>query len=204
MKGNLYTLVYAAVLAVVCATALTAVDRFTAERRAANALAEETRNMLTVLDVPFDRKASADELLALFAENVRTETRGSLAYYVYDHPQAGTLWAVRFKGQGLWAPVEGLLCLKNDLRTIYGISFYKQEETPGLGGEISADWFQDQFQGKLVATDTDTGIRIVRDGADADNEVDAISGATMTCDKVEAMLNELIAVMVEEDATDVE
>lgn len=204
MKGNLYTLFYAAVLAVVCATALTAVDRFTAERRAANALAEETRNMLAVLDVPFETKASADELLALFAENVRTETRGSLEYYVYDHPQAGTLWAVRFTGQGLWAPVEGLLCLKNDLRTIYGLSFYKQEETPGLGGEISADGFRDQFQGKVVATDTEIGIRIVRDGADADNEVDAISGATMTCDKVEAMLNELIAVMVEEDATDVE
>ena len=96
------------------------------------------------------------------------------------------------------------MCLKNDLRTIYGLSFYKQEETPGLGGEISADGFRDQFQGKVVATDTEIGIRIVRDGADADNEVDAISGATMTCDKVEAMLNELIAVMVEEDATDVE
>ena len=199
MKGNLYTLIYAGVLALVCATALTAIDRFTADRKLANEQAEETRTMLGVLDVLFSETAPAEELLAVFEENVRTETRGSLEYYVYDHPKAGTLWAVRFEGQGLWAPVEGLLCLKSDLRTIYRISFYKQEETPGLGGDISTDWFQDQFRGKFIATDKATGIRMVRTEAEGPSEVDAISGATMTCDKVEAMLNRVIQQIVSED-----
>jgi len=200
VKGNLYTLIYAAVLALVCATALTAMDRFTADRKLANEQAEETRTMLGVLDVPYDDNASAEQLLGIFEDSVRTETRGGLEYYVYDHPGAGTLWAVRFAGQGLWAPVEGLLCLKNDLRTVYRISFYKQEETPGLGGDISSDWFQDQFRGKFIATDSTTGIRIVRTEAEGPSEVDAISGATMTCDKVEAMLNRIIEQIVEEGA----
>jgi Na+-transporting NADH:ubiquinone oxidoreductase subunit C len=200
VKGNLYTLGYAAFLAIVCATALTAMDRFTADRKLANEQAEETRTMLGVLDVPFDESAPAEELLSIFEENVRTESRGGLEYYVYDHPKAGTLWAVRFAGQGLWAPVEGLLCLRSDLRTIYRISFYKQEETPGLGGDISTDWFQDQFRGKLIATDTVTGIRVVRTEAEGPSEVDAISGATMTCDKVEAMLDNVIQQIVAEDS----
>jgi Na+-transporting NADH:ubiquinone oxidoreductase subunit C len=191
-----------AVLALVCATALTAVERFTADRKAANAEAEETRNMLGVLDVPFDAKAPAAELLNTFEQNVTTTQLGDLTFYVYEHPEAGPLWAMRFQGQGLWAPVEGLLCLEDDRRTIYRVSFYKQEETPGLGGEISADWFTDQFRGKVILTETDTGVRIVRDGADAANEVDAISGATMTCDKVEDMLNESIEKLVAVEATD--
>lgn len=203
MKGSAYTLIYAAVLALVCATALTAVDRFTTDRKAANAAAEETRNMLGVLDVPFDEHASAAELLATFEEKVTEVKEGELTFYVYEHPEAGTLWAARFQGQALWAPVEGLLCLKADRRTIYGISFYKQEETPGLGGEISADWFQEQFVGKVIVDDAgEPGVRIVRDGADGGNEVDAISGATMTCDKVEDMLNVLIVKLVAEEGAD--
>ena len=42
------------------------------------------------------------------------------------------------------------------------------------------------------------GIRIVRDGASEANEVDAITGATMTCEKVEAMLNATIRRIMKE------
>ena len=200
MKGNLYTLIYAGVLAIVCATALTAVDRFTADRKLANELAEETRTRLSVLGMPFDRSAPAKDLLALFEEEVRIETRGNLEFYVYDHPKDGTLWAVKFNGQGRGGPIEGMLCLKNDLRTIYRISFYKQEETPGLGGDITTDWFQGQFRGKVIATEATVGLRVVRTEARASTEVDAISGATMTCDKVEEMLNRVIEQIVAEGA----
>lgn len=42
------------------------------------------------------------------------------------------------------------------------------------------------------------GIIISRRGGSAPNKVDAISGATMTADKVQAMLNEVIKSIVEE------
>jgi Na+-transporting NADH:ubiquinone oxidoreductase subunit C len=192
-RGSGYSILYAAILGLVCALALTAVDSFTAARKAANEEAEEVRNILTVLGVPFDDTALSAELLTAYEENVETEQLGDITYYVYDHPEAGRLRATRFRGAGLWGPIEGLLCLENDLRTISAISFYRQEETPGLGGEIGSKTFQDQFRGKSIVDATGAaGIRIVGDGAEAVNEVDAISGATMTGDKVEDMLNDVI------------
>ena len=192
-KGSLYTLIYAAALGLVCALALTAVDRFTESRKEANARAEEVRNILSVLDVPSDDGAPTDELLAVFDASVTEEELGGRAFYSYDHPEKGLLRAVRFEGPGLWGPVEGFLCFEEDMRTISAVSFYKHEETPGLGGEISTTAFTGQFEGLASAgADGSPGIRVVGDGADGPNEVDAISGATMTSDKVEDMLNRVI------------
>ena len=44
----------------------------------------------------------------------------------------------------------------------------------------------------------DAGIRLVYNGASAINEVDGISGATMTCDKVEEMINAVIEQIIKE------
>jgi Na+-transporting NADH:ubiquinone oxidoreductase subunit C len=196
-KRSSYSILYAAALGLVCALALTAIDRATEERKAANAQAEEVRNVLTVLGVPFDADAAATELLETYNGNVSEEERGGVSFYSYDNPQAGRLSATRFEGPGLWGPIEGLLCLEEDMTTIYAVSFYRHEETPGLGGEISEDWFQDQFRGKsIVDAAGSPGLRIVGDGADGVSEVDAISGATMTGDKVEEMLNKLIEELV--------
>ena len=203
MKGNAYTLLYAAVLGLVCAVTLTAVGSFTAEWRAANAEAEKVRNILGVLGVPFDPGASAEQLLNVYRRNVTTEHRAGVEFHVYERPDTGKLWAARFDGAGLWGLVEGMLCLRDDLRTIHAVSFYKQTETPGLGGEISSSEFQDQFHDKSIyAASGRAGIRIVRDGADGPNEVDAITGATMTCEKVEAMLNRLIARIAGQEGPD--
>ena len=196
-RGSLYTLVYALVLGLVCALTLAAVDGFTEARKAANARAEEVRNILAVLDVPVDADAAPQELLRIFEDNVTEEELGTRTFYSYEHSAKGLLRAVRFAGPGLWGPVEGFLCFEEDMRTISALTFYRHEETPGLGGEISSAAFTDQFEGlSAVDTDGNPGIRVVGDGADDINEVDAISGATMTSDKVEDMLNRTLEEMV--------
>lgn len=203
MKGNAYTLLYAAILAVVCATALTAVQTMTAEQRRMNEEAEKARNILRVLDISVDKGASADEVLEILrAKGIEEHKRGKLTTYGYDHPSAGRLVAVEFKGPGLWGPVEGLLCLRSDMKRIYGISFYKQEETPGMGGKIGEKPFRDRFRGKnIYGADGQPGVYLVRDKADQINEVDAISGATMTSNKVQDMLNETIRLIAEQEAS---
>jgi Na+-transporting NADH:ubiquinone oxidoreductase subunit C len=200
-KRSIYPLLYAAVLGIVCALALTAVDRATQQRKAANAKAEEVRNVLTVLGVPFAPKADSEQLLKIYADNVVEEKRGQLTFYVYDNPDVGKLYATRFGGPGLWGPVEGFLCLESDLRTIYAISFYKQEETPGLGGEISSKGFESEFHGKSIVNEQGKpGISIVAD-ATGISQVDGITGATMTGDKVQDMLNSLIDKVVNGDGS---
>ena len=202
MKGNFYTLGYAAVMGIVCALLLTAAASFTAPYKAANEKAEEMLNILTALNVPFQEGASSEQLVEIFNDNVHEQKHGELVIYVYSPSQAqGKTEAIaaRFSGPGLWGPVKGFLALEPDRRTIRGITFYKQEETPGLGGEIAASWFREQFKGKsILGSAGEVGIIIGNGNENMPNRVDGITGATMTCDKVQAMLNEVIEKIVGE------
>ena len=118
-----------------------------------------------------------------------------LTLYVYKPEGSDVVVAaaVKFIGPGLWGPIKGFLALEPDMKTIRGLTFYEQEETPGLGGEIASSWFRKQFVGKSIVDEKgNPGIIISSSGEAAPNKVDGISGATMTCDKVQIMLNELI------------
>ncbi len=217
MKTTLYTLAYSLALGTVCALLLTGAGRFTAPYREANEKAEEVRNIFGVLDVPVEAGLSSEQLLKAFDETVGSpEKRGELKlYWRRDANNVRQAVAVAFGGPGLWGPVEGYLALAADMRTIRDVTFHKQEETPGLGGEIAAactcspssDWrdcaarFRHQFKGKrIVGADGKPGIRILRSRSAAlgPNEVDGITGATMTGEKVEEMLNTVIQQVVKE------
>ncbi len=197
MKDSIYTLLYAAVMGTVCAGLLTGVGSLVAPYREANARAEEVRTILGVLEIPFDAESSSQEQVEAFDRNVISEEREGLTIYFYvkgGSAKKAEAAALPFAGQGLWGPIEGFLALEPDMKTIRGVTFHKQEETPGLGGEIGSAWFQDQFKGRSIEDARGKpGIRIRRQGgAEAPNEVDGITGATMTCARVEKMLNAVI------------
>jgi Na+-transporting NADH:ubiquinone oxidoreductase subunit C len=196
MKGSLYALIYAAILGSVCALLLTAAANVTAPYRQANEEAEKIRNILAVLEVPLPPDTSAKQFSEVFDKNVREEQRNGIEAFVRFQPGApGQVQAIalRFSGLGLWGPIKGFLALEPDMKTIRGLTFYEQIETPGLGGKIAEKWFRDQFIGKLIEDkDGNPGVIISSSGEAAPNKVDGISGATMTCDKVQMMLNELI------------
>ncbi|MHC4111627.1 MAG: FMN-binding protein [Planctomycetota bacterium] len=196
MKGSLYSLIYAAVLGTVCALLLTAVADVTAPYRQANAEAEEILNVLMVLDVNLPSDTSVKQLKGVFEKNVREEQRNGIEAFVRFQPGAQEqvqVIALRFSGQGLWGPIKGFLALEPDMKTIRGLTFYEQQETAGLGGKIAEKGFRDQFAGKSIEDeDGNPGVIISSSGDPALNKVDGISGATMTCDKVQMMLNELI------------
>ena len=203
MKGSLYALAYAAVLGAVCALLLTAAASFTKPFQEANAKAEEVLNTLLALKVPLSDKPSSGELVEIYDKNVREEKRGDVETYVYySSPEADAkpqAIATRFSGPGLWGPVKGFLALEPDMKTIRGITFYEHEETPGLGGEIVSSWFRAQFVGRsIVDEDGNPSITISSAGEPAANKVDSITGATMTCDKVQAMLNAAIRDILKE------
>ncbi len=208
MKVKLYTLAYAAVVGTVCAVLLTVVGNLTRDRREANAEAERVYNILEVLKVPFPPKATAKELLAVHERTVRVETRGEMTVHVFAEegaPENILAVALPLEGQGVWGPIKGFLALESDMKTIRGVAFHEQEETPGLGGEIASEWFRDQFKGKSIqdGSGDSPGMRFVRGGAaSAQNEVDAITGATMTTKKVAAILNSAITQFVKEWGSD--
>jgi len=183
-----YTVCFGAVLGLICAALLTVAQNHTANRRAANDRAKKNRNVLDALGVPYAADASNEELVATYDRYVKEVkiAEGMIHYHFVEEGQVRSV-AVHFEGQGLWGPIKGYLAMMPDLKTIRSVTFYEQEETPGLGGEIVKPAFLRQFEGmSLFQPDDSPGIR-----------VDAISGASMTTQRVEAMLNRAIRRTVE-------
>ena len=81
--------------------------------------------------------------------------------------------------------------MKTDLSTVVGVKFDHSGETPGLGAEIATPKFAGQFTGKEMFTEGEfTSIAIVKGGAKegSTNEVDAISGGTITSKALDASI----------------
>ncbi|UCG50074.1 MAG: FMN-binding protein [Phycisphaerales bacterium] len=202
MKNNLYTLCYAAILGMACSVLLTATKNFTEPYRAANARADEIRHILAALKVPLKADQPSKRLLDIFNRVVVKRELGDMV--TYEYVPSGTQGrveaiALRFSGPGLWGPIKGLLALESDAETIRGVTFYEHEETPGLGGKISSASFREQFEGKSIVNETGKFGIVIRKGDSqlARNSVHGITGATMTCNKVEAMLNTAIQAFIE-------
>lgn len=77
-------------------------------------------------------------------------------------------------GEGYGGDIQIVAGILND-GTVKGVSILSISETAGLGMKAKDDSFLSQFAGKLVSSFTYT-----KDGASEDNEIDAISGATIT------------------------
>ncbi|MEM6877032.1 MAG: FMN-binding protein [Bacteroidota bacterium] len=101
------------------------------------------------------------------------------------------------RGNGLWDAIWGNVALSPDLNTIAGVTFDHAAETAGLGARIKDDakWVA-QWQGEQIyRNDELVGIRVVKGGALPEDihAVDGLTGATITADGVEAMLDQGLA-----------
>lgn len=105
-------------------------------------------------------------------------------------------------GAGLWGPIWGYLSFEADQQTIGGAYFDHESETAGLGAKIKDDpSFQAQFVGEKALFADSNVFDIVKGGApkDAegksmiDNKIDAITGATMTSNGLDAAIDTWLA-----------
>jgi len=98
-------------------------------------------------------------------------------------------------GNGLWNNIWGFIALAPDLNTIKGVSFDHVGETPGLGARITSSDIQERYQGKKIKNGAGdlVAVEMVKgEGNDGltDNQVDGMSGATITGKGVNTMLVE--------------
>lgn len=108
-----------------------------------------------------------------------------------------TLYIIPVVGKGLWGPIWGNICLGEDRRTIVGASFGHQGETPGLGAEITQQFFVNRWIGEEImdADGNFNKFEIVKDGSGVNpQKVDGITGGTITSKGVEEMANRCLAV----------
>jgi Na+-transporting NADH:ubiquinone oxidoreductase subunit C len=93
-------------------------------------------------------------------------------------------------GKGLWSTLYGFIALDADGETVVGISYYEHGETPGLGGEVENETWKAKWKGKQVYDEQgEPSIELVKTSAGAENQIDALSGATITSNGVENMVN---------------
>ena len=135
---------------------------------------------------------SGTEADALYQERVNevTDEDEEVLYYEILAPSGGQLqsYVVPVLGAGLWGEIESVVGVEKDLKTLTGIEFIKQNETPGLGGRITESWFKEQFRGKRWP------LSVVPEGNPAgDQEFQAITGATNTTNAVRDILNSRLA-----------
>ena len=101
-------------------------------------------------------------------------------------------------GAGLWGPIWGYISFEKDSDVMTGAYFDHESETAGLGAKIKDDpSFQKEFVGEVANFGSSNVIEIVKGGApkdaegksEKDNKVDAISGATMTSQGLDAAID---------------
>ncbi len=182
MKEKLMMILFVLILGTVLSTAIVSVDAFTAPLIEKNKVRKLRISVLKAMDIPY----SKDKVDEVFSGNVVTKKQGEIEFYV---AQTGGDIAFEIYGSGLWGPIHGIIALGQDLKTIKGITIIHQEETPGLGGRIAEADFLDRFKAKNIFP----RLIIQPPGkASRNNEVDGITGATLSCKAFEEILNDEI------------
>jgi H+/Na+-translocating ferredoxin:NAD+ oxidoreductase subunit G len=111
---------------------------------------------------------------------------------VYRGTDNGTLlgYAVAVDTPGYGGTISLLIGVAPDLKTITGMEVVSNIETPGLGARIIEPWFRKQF----VGLDPNKAISYIKNAKPVPdkNEIEAISGATITTKAVVSGLNSIL------------
>lgn len=115
-------------------------------------------------------------------DNLRTDSMDKTVTAVYAAEDAG--YAVMVSPNGYGGAISMAVGVDKH-GTVTGVDVISQSETAGLGANCTKDEFKTQFTGKTA------GVTVSKNGA-KENEIDAISSATITSKAVTAGVNAAI------------
>ena len=175
-QSNLYIILYAAGLTIVCGAALAFASISLKDKQDANVALEEKTNILSTV-MTLEEGANIE---AIYAKRVRafvidyngtmkegmTPKNVSVAseykkkpqerllpvYEIVSEADGNQVEAVVLPvyGYGLWNNIFGFVALASDFNTILGVSFGHIGETPGLGARISSTEIQERYKNKSI------------------------------------------------------
>ena len=216
MSSQLKSLLFAAILCIVCSVLLTAANTGLKPLQQRNMAVDRHKNILVAIGLVKEGQAIADQRIeTLYNETVKSlwvDREGKilpsteppsdqLPLYLYVQQDRIEAYVVPISTRGLWGEIHGYLAIANDGATIRGFTVYKHSETPGLGGEIESRWFRKNFENKKIinAAGGFASIAIAKGSVKnmvpetkQANYVDGISGATMTGKFLTAGLKEIL------------
>ncbi len=117
------------------------------------------------------------------------EGKEGLVYKVRRTDGSHVGWVLPAAGQGFADRIELLIGLDSGVTTIRGMYVLNQKETPGLGDYITGADFRGRFRDKPA----DRPLAVVKGDPSAENEVRALSGATISSESVAGIVNGALA-----------
>ncbi|MFZ1730257.1 MAG: FMN-binding protein [Bacteroidota bacterium] len=111
-------------------------------------------------------------------------------YRVLDTAKTTIGYALPWEGNGFQGKIRMMVGLNADLSTITSIEVLEQVETPGLGTKVTEDPFRNQFKGLKAVPQVDwiKGVPPTKD-----NEIQTITGATISSKAMVAIVNDGLA-----------
>ena len=135
--------------------------------------------------------SAQNQTLEVVPERIEVALNDQTRFYsVYLATYQGDLrgWVTKAGGQGYADKIELLIGLDPNVETITGLFILDQKETPGLGNKIvTAEWRRQFNQKPLKGR-----LKVVKHGADAADEIDAVTGATISSKSVVAIINSAV------------
>lgn len=185
-NSNAYTIIYASILVVIVAFLLAFVASALKPTQDKNVALDTKKQILSALNIRECADAEAEWSKVLGDQDQNAEV-------LTANTENGEKLVVKVKGAGLWGPIWGWVAIDKDGETVYGTFFNHEGETAGLGARIKEQWFQDSFQGKKIFANGAVALGVYKAGkapasVSTDNYVDAVTGATLTSNGVNDML----------------
>ena len=195
-NSNTYTIVYSAVMVLIVAFLLAFVYTALKDKQDANVLLDKKKQILYSLNI---RNLGGDEATEqIYRQTVKKVKHVTAEDSLYECKVNGEVkYVIPMKGMGLWGGISGFLAINGDKATVYGAYFNHESETAGLGAEIkdNIDW-QKKFQGKKIFGQRGNkviALSVAKKVEHPENEVDAVTGATLTSNGVTEMLHSCLS-----------
>lgn len=218
-NSNAYIIAYSCVMVVIVAFLLAFISSSLKPTQDVNVALDKKKQILAALNIrDLSNDASAKKYQEVITADAIVDVDGNIVeageqggekagfklnsadykagnYKIYECQVNGEKkYVVPVYGMGLWGAIWGYVAVNEDGNTIYGAYFNHDSETAGLGAEIkdSKAW-QDKFIGKKIyGADGNPALKVVKSSElkNPENEVDGITGATLTSNGVSDMLQD--------------
>ncbi|MEI8350280.1 MAG: FMN-binding protein [Candidatus Omnitrophota bacterium] len=129
------------------------------------------------------------KLAPLFKKTEKLNIAGEEIYKLFDAKGEVLGYAFLAKGDGYQGVIKVLAVINPQIDKLEGIEIIESVETPGLGARIKEDFFRNQFKNLKVSVP----IECVKENITQDNQIKAISSATISSKSLVNILNKKIS-----------
>jgi Na+-transporting NADH:ubiquinone oxidoreductase subunit C len=193
-ETRIYPIIFMVIVTVIFVGLLSTFYQITISRVTAYKKMQLQESVLSIFNLP------ASDVQQNFDKYIVTKEIKGIKYFVAHKDSVLLGYCFPIRGKGLWGSIEALLGLSADLKQILKLQIINQNETPGLGGRITENWFQRQFQNKIVIEDEIllTFQLVPEEEQTSNQQINQITGATASSKAVVNMISQNVKKILEQ------